>query len=104
MERSNLSRAAGLATVTLAAPLLALSLGAAPAHAAGPDSIVYLKGGEVWVAHADGTGAHQFTQAPYGWKSPSMDDQGNVVVVGGLARNNPDGTDSGGSSEIFRFA
>jgi hypothetical protein len=103
MQRAHLRRAAGLATVTVVSSLLVTSLGTAPAHAVGQDSIVYLKGGQVWVAHADGTGAHQFTKAAYGWKSPSMDDNGNVVVVGGLARVNPGGTDSDGSSEIYRF-
>ena len=79
-----------------------LACAAVPA-AARADSIVYLKGGNVWVAHADGTGARQFTLHPYQWASPSMADDGTVVVAGGLERINPDGSDSDGSSEIYRF-
>jgi PKD repeat protein len=74
--------------------------------AAGPasaDSVVYLKDGNVWIAKADGSGARQFTQYAYNWAWPSEDDSGNVVAVGGLQRNNPDGSDSSGSSEIYRF-
>jgi hypothetical protein len=96
------TRAAALAGALLV-PLLGVS-GTAPASAAGTDTLVFLKGNQVWVAHADGSDAHQFTSAANGWASPSMDDAGNVVVVGGKARINPDGTDSDGSSEIYRFA
>ena len=74
--------------------------------AAGPasaDSVVYLKDANVWIANADGSGARQFTQYAYNWAWPSEDDSGNVVAVGGLARNNPDGSDSSGSSEVYRF-
>lgn len=67
------------------------------------DSIVYLKGGNVWIAGGDGSGARQFSQQPYGWSSPSEADDGTVVVAGGLARINPGGTDSDGSSELYRF-
>ncbi len=93
---------AGLA-LGLLAPALA-GLTASPAAATGSDSIVYLKDGRVWIAQADGSGARAFTLAPYEWSSPSEDDQGNVVVVGGLAHTNPGGTDAGPSSEIYRFA
>ncbi len=98
-----------LRTAALAAPLLVLAsltvqATAAPAQAATADSLVFLKDGKVWVSGSDGSGARAFTTAAYGWSSPSMDDLGNVVVVGGLARVNADGTDSDGSSEIYRFA
>jgi hypothetical protein len=76
----------------------------APSNKATTDSLVFLKDGKVWVSGSDGSGARPFTSNAYGWSSPSMDDQGNVVVVGGLARINADGTDSDGSSEIYRFA
>jgi hypothetical protein len=70
---------------------------------ASADSVVYLKGGNVWIANADGTGARQFTLNNYNWVSPSEADDGTVVVAGGLQRVNPDGSDSSGSSEIYRF-
>jgi hypothetical protein len=72
--------------------------------AARADSIVYLKGGQVWVANADNSGARPFTLHQYAWSSPSMADDGTVVVAGGLSRVNPDGSDSDGSSELYRFA
>jgi hypothetical protein len=98
-----------LAAVAGSAALLLTSLattvvGTGAARAAGSDSLVYLKGGRVWIANSDGTGARPFTTAAYNWVSPSEDDNGDVVVVGGLARINGDGTDSDGSSEIYRFA
>jgi hypothetical protein len=67
------------------------------------DSLVFLKGGRVWIARANGTGARAFTTGRYHWSSPSEDDHGNVVVLGGLPRTNPSGTDSDGSDQIFRF-
>ena len=75
--------------------------GAAASAAAG--SIVYLKGGYVWIAHVDGTHARQFTKHKFNWSSPSEADNGTVVVAGGLARINKGGTDSSGKSEIYRF-
>ncbi len=95
---------AGALAGALLGPLLATGLLAPSASALATDSLVYLQGGQVWVAHADGTGAHQFTSSANNWVSPSMDDAGNVVVVGGQARVNADGSDSDGSSEIYRFA
>jgi hypothetical protein len=80
--------------------LLVALFAAGPARA---DSVVYLKDGNVWIANSDGSGARQFTQHSYNWAWPSEDDAGNVVVAGGLARVNPDGSDSSGSSEIYRF-
>jgi hypothetical protein len=84
--------------------LLAALLGlAAFPTAARADSVVYLKDGQVWIANPDGSGARQFTQHAYGWASPSEADDGTVVVAGGLSRINADGSDSDGSSEIYRF-
>jgi hypothetical protein len=88
------------ARMLLAATTAAALVAPAAAHA---DSVVYLKGGEVWVTHADGSGARQFTQHAYGWSSPSEADDGTIVAAGGLSRVNPDGTDSDGSSELYRF-
>ena len=87
-----------LSVVAVAASAVALLAPAAQA-----DSIVFLKGGNVWIARADGSGARQFTLTPYGWSSPSEADDGTVVAAGGLARVNPGGTDSDGSSELYRF-
>jgi hypothetical protein len=84
------------------AAALAVSAAAFPA-AAHADAITYLKGGQVWVAHADGSGARQFTVHQYGWAWPSMADNGAVVVAGGLERVDPSGTDTDGSSELYRF-
>ena len=93
-----------LASLAAQAPAPAQAAAAEPANKATTDSLVFLKDGKVWVSGSDGSGARAFTSAAYGWSSPSMDDQGNVVVVGGLARVNSDGSDSDGSSEIYRFA
>lgn len=99
----HLAAAAG-ASALLVTSLAATLAGAGPAAAAGSDSLVYLKSGRVWIANSDGTGARPFTTGTYNWSSPSEDDNGDVVVLGGLARVNPDGSDSDGSSEIYRFA
>jgi hypothetical protein len=84
-------------SVLLTAMLFAI---AGPAHA---DSVVYLKDGNVWIANADGSSARQFTMNAYNWAWPSEDDNGDVVAAGGLQRVNPDGSDSSGSSELYRF-
>lgn len=94
-----------VATVAACIPLaggIAVGPSEAAASTSSP-SIVYLKSGHVWIAHLDGTGARRFTTGTYDWAWPSEDDAGNVVVVGGLARTNADGTTSSGSSEIYRF-
>jgi hypothetical protein len=88
----------------VAVSFLAAAVAVAIPAAARADSIVYLKGGQVWVANADGLGARQFTVHPYGWSSPSQADDGTIVVAGGLSRVNADGSDSDGSSELYRFA
>ncbi len=94
--------AVGLRVVlVLAGALLAAALPAAVAQA---DSIVYLKDGNVWIAHTDGSGARQFTRNAYDWSSPSEADDGTVVAAGGLDRTNPGGTNSVGSSELYRFS
>jgi WD40-like Beta Propeller Repeat len=59
-----------------------LCLAAVPA-AASADSLVYIKGGNVWLSKADGTGAYQVTadgtaDSPY--RSPSQADDGTIAV------------------------
>ena len=71
--------------------------------AASADSVVYMKNGNVWIANPDGSGARQFTLHAYNWHSPSEADDGTIAVAGGLQRTNADGSDSSGSSEIYRF-
>ena len=97
--RHRSSTLAGLALGLLAPAFTGLT--SSPAAAAGSDSIVYLQDGRVWIAQADGSGARPFTTAQYGWSSPSEDDQGNVVVLGGLGQDNQSGLPS---AEIYRFA
>jgi hypothetical protein len=78
------------------AAVVGAGLLAGPAAA---DSIVYLKGGNVWISRADGSGARQFTAAPNHWAWPSEADDGTVVVAGG-AGHGPYG-DAG--SDLYRF-
>jgi hypothetical protein len=91
---------AAMFLVTCAASFAATT-GAATATVS--NSIVYLKGGKVWIAHADGTDPRQFTRYAFGWRSPSEADNGTIVVAGGRPRTNSDGSDSSGSSELYRF-
>jgi hypothetical protein len=62
-------------------------------RAAASGSIVYLKGGRVWIAHADGTHTRKFTLHAFNWSSPSEANNGTIVVAGGHSD----------SSEIYRF-
>ena len=90
--------------MSVCAPLLLTAVTTESAAAATDNStLVYLKAGRVWIAHTDGSGAHAVTKAAYHWASPSQDDNGNIVVLGGLPRVNADGSDSDGSSDIYRF-
>jgi len=89
-----------MARVALALALFALAL--VPA-AAGADSLVYVKGGNVWISHSDGSAARQVTSAPNNWAWPSTADDGTVFAAGGAQRVNLDGSDSDGSTEIYRM-
>ena len=82
---------------------LAGLLAAAMPAAAHADSLVFVKGGRVWISHADGTGAHTVTSTTNNWAWPSQADDGSVFAAGGAARVNLGGTDSDGSSEIYRL-
>ncbi|HEX8121850.1 MAG TPA: hypothetical protein VF549_11355 [Solirubrobacteraceae bacterium] len=61
--------------------LLALVLLAAPA-AGRADSIVFLKGGDVWLTSPDGSRQYQVTTGG-GWDSPSQADDGTIVAARG---------------------
>jgi hypothetical protein len=83
--------------------VLGTALGAALPAAAQAHTIVFIKGGHVWTADEDGSHARQFTSRTNNWAWPSEADNGTVVVAGGKQRVNPDGTDSDGSTELYRF-
>ncbi len=68
--------------------------------AAGADSIVYIKSGEVWIAHTDGSGARQFTLRPFHWGWPSEADNGTIVAAGGDAH----GPYGFAGSDLYRFS
>src|SRR5689334_14524319 len=72
-------------------------------QAARADSLLYVKGGEAWIAHADGSAARPLTTGSNGWAWPSMSDDGTVYVAGGKARVNPDGSDTDGSDLVYRL-
>ncbi len=84
----------------LLAVLGTVALSLAATAAASADSIVYMKSGEVWIAHADGSGPRQFTLHSYDWAWPSEADNGTVVAAGGPASS------SGGipASALYRFS
>ncbi len=74
------------------------------AHASATGSIVYLKKGNVWIAHLNGSHARQFTKRKFDWSSPSEANNGMVVAAGGLPKDNPDGIDADPSSLIYKFS
>jgi hypothetical protein len=74
------------------------------AASASADSLVYVKGGYVYVANADGSGARAVSSQSQWWAWPSESDNGTIAVAGGAERVNPGGTtESSGSSEIYAF-
>lgn len=103
--------AAAMATGPVVAFEVAQPASAAPSAPSAPSgsraattgSIVYLKGGKVWIAHADGTHARQFTLHTFNWASPSEADNGTIVVAGGRDHVNAGGIESDASAEIYRF-
>lgn len=80
--------------------LFVLALAPAVAHA---DSLVYTKGGNVWISHSDGSAARAVTSAGNNWAWPSTADDGTIFVAGGAQRVNTDGSDSDGSTEIYHL-
>lgn len=87
-----LAPALGCVAVALAFPV-----------AAGAASLVFVKDGNVWIAGADGSGARAVTSQPNNWAWPSEADDGTILVAGGAQRVNADGSDSDGSSELYRL-
>jgi hypothetical protein len=90
--RGRLAPALGCVAVALAFPA-----------AAGAASLVFVKDGNVWIAGADGSGARAVTSQPNNWAWPSEADDGTILVAGGAQRVNADGSDSDGSSELYRL-
>lgn len=80
--------------------LVALVVLAAFPALARADSVVYMKGGQVWISNADGSGARQFTLNQFSWHSPSEADDGTVVVAGGPAH----GSYGQAGSDLYRFS
>ncbi|MBI5105877.1 MAG: hypothetical protein HZB46_13015, partial [Solirubrobacterales bacterium] len=62
--------------------LLVVAACAGAASTAAADSIVFLKGGDVWLTSPDGTRQYQVT-FDGGWDSPSQADDGTIVAVHG---------------------
>jgi hypothetical protein len=79
--------------------LVALALLMAFPVLAHADSIVYVKGGQVWISGADGSGARQFTTTANSWAWPSEADDGTVVVAGGPAHD----VSGDAASDLYRF-
>src|SRR4051812_11569766 len=79
------------------------AVAAAVPGAAHADSLVYTKAGNVWISHSDGSDPRQVTGSQDNWAWPSQADDGTIVVAGGAVRINGDGSDSDGSTEIYRF-
>jgi len=72
------------------------------APAAHADSLVYMKGGDVFISHGDGSNPRQVTGGPNTWSWPTEDDGGNILVAGGAGGVNAGIEDSPGS-EIYRM-
>lgn len=94
----------GRARVVVMCGVLTAALAMTGATAALADTMVYVKGGYVYVANADGSGARAVTPQSQWWAWPSQSDSGTIAVAGGAERVNPGGTtESSGSSEIYAF-
>jgi hypothetical protein len=92
-------RVRGLVGLALASSAVAL-LAPGAAHAA---SLVFVKDGNVWIAGADGSGARPVTAQANNWAWPSEADDGTILAAGGAQRINADGSDSDGSTELYRM-
>lgn len=77
--------------------VVVLALGAAPAVAQA-DSLVYIKGQQVWISQPNGSQARPVTpRSPY-WQWPSQSNYGTIVVSGGAPSGQATGND-----KIFAF-
>jgi hypothetical protein len=84
--------------------LVTMFVGGVAAASASADSLVYVSGGYVYVANADGSGARAVSPQSQWWAWPSESAGGVIAVAGGPERVNPGGTtESSGSSEIYAF-
>jgi WD40-like Beta Propeller Repeat len=79
--------------------MLVCGVAASSAHA---DSLVYMKGGNVWISHGDGSSARQVTGGPNTWSWPTQDDAGHILVAGGAGGISAGMEDTPGS-EIYRM-
>lgn len=79
-----------------------MGLVALTAPGASADSLVYMKGGNVWIAHGDGSSPRQVTGGPNTWSWPAEDDAGNILVAGGQGGVRAGGEDTPGS-EVYRL-
>jgi hypothetical protein len=88
-RRLTSARTAAIALLTSIAALASMALAPAPASAA---SIVFMKGGNVWLASPDGSAQRQVTTGG-GWDSPSQADDGTILAQNGtqLFRLDPHG-------------
>jgi hypothetical protein len=87
-----------LRTVAILAMLVS-GVSASSAHA---DSLVFMKGGNVWISHGDGSDARQVSGAPNTWSWPTEDDAGHILVAGGAGGISAGMEDTAGS-EIYRL-
>ena len=72
------------------------------ASAAHADSLVYMKDGNVWISHGDGSNPRQVTGAPNTWSWPTEDDSGNILAAGGQESISGGVEDTAGS-EVYRL-
>jgi hypothetical protein len=71
-----------IVVVTLAVAAVAAAASSQPAAAGGPGSIVYAKGGKLWVAGPDGRGKRRVAHAGR-FENPSQSDAGTIVAQRG---------------------
>lgn len=93
----------GLLVAGIAALCVPSAFAGSDARTAGPaGSLVFVKGGRVYVARTDGTQARPVTTAGNGWAWPSETDSGVIAVAGGKSRI-VNGFNPSGSDEIYEF-
>lgn len=83
--------------------ILTASLTVLGATAANADSLVFVKGGEIWISHGDGSDQRQVTSAADNWSWPTEDDAGAILAAGGQGGIRAGVEDTPGS-EIYRMS